>query len=78
MRAYRKAEAIAMAGMARIPFYFYTKSTLIKPWVKGFHGIPRGHHLIQYLWIDPDGATHEGNAFAYPPPELPPPGVYPP
>ncbi len=78
MRAYRKAEAIAMAGMARIPFYFYTKSTLIKPWVKGFFGIPRGHHLIQYLWIDPEGAMHEGNEFAYPPPELPPPGVYPP
>lgn len=78
MRAYRRAEAMAMAGMSRIPFYFYTKSTLIKPWVKGFWGMPRGIHLIQYLWIDPDGVSHEGNEFAYPPPEFPPPGVYPP
>jgi len=76
MRAFRKAEAMAVAGMARIPFYFYTKSTMIKPWVKGFWGMPRGHHLVQYLWIDPEGAQHEGNEFAYPPPELPPPGVY--
>jgi oligopeptide transport system substrate-binding protein len=78
MRAYRRAESLAMAGMARIPFYFYTKSTLIKPWVKGFVGLPLGSHLIQYLWIDPDGVNHEGNEFAYPPPEFPPPGVYPP
>lgn len=77
MRAYRKAEAIAVAAMPRIPFYFYTKTTMIKPWVKGFWGIPRGHHLIQYLWIDPEGAQHKGNEFAYPPPEFPPPGVYP-
>ena len=78
MRAYRRAEYLAMAGMARIPFYFYTKSTLIKPWVKGFMGLPLGSHLIQYLWIDPDGVNHQGNEFAYPPPEFPPPGVYPP
>ncbi|MEP7124217.1 MAG: peptide ABC transporter substrate-binding protein [Byssovorax sp.] len=76
MRAYRKAEALAMAGMARIPFYFYTRSTLIKPWVKGFVPIPRGQHLIQYLWIDPDGVHHEGNDFAYVPTEFAPPGVY--
>ncbi len=76
MKAYRKAEALAMAGMSRIPFYFYTRSTLIKPWVKGFLPIPRGQHLIQYLWIDPDGVHHEGNEFAYPPPEFATPGVY--
>ena len=76
MKAYRKAEALAMAGMSRIPFYFYTRSTLIKPWVKGFVPIPRGQHLIQYLWIDPDGVHHEGNDFAYLPPELATPGVY--
>lgn len=76
MKAYRKAEALAMAGMSRIPFYFYTRSTLIKPWVKGFLPIPRGQHLIQYLWIDPDGVHHEGNEFAYLPPELATPGVY--
>lgn len=76
MRAYRKAELLALAGMARIPFYFYTKSTLIKPWVKGFWGLPRGTHLIQYLWIDPDGVKHEGNELAYQPLELPPPGAY--
>ncbi len=76
MRAYRRAEALAVAGMARIPFYFYTRSTLIKPWVKGFLTIPRGQHLIQYLWIDPDGVHHEGNEFAYLPPEFATPGVY--
>jgi hypothetical protein len=66
-----------VAAMPRIPFYFYTKTTMIKPWVKGFWGMPRGHHLIQYLWIDPEGAQHQGNEFAYPPPEFPTPGVYP-
>jgi oligopeptide transport system substrate-binding protein len=75
IKLYRKAEEIAVAAMPRIPLYFYTKSTLVKPWVKGFWGWSRNAHLYQYLWIDQDFEAHPDNRPAYSPLELPPPGV---
>lgn len=74
-RRYREAEAIAVRAMPRIPLYFYTHSTLRKPWVKGFSGLPRGSHLIQFLWIDPSGKA-ENDAPAFTPLELPAPGGF--
>lgn len=71
IQAYRNAEKIALEGMARIPMYFYTKSVLVKPWLKGFWGLPRGAHLAQFLWIDPEGTAE--NVPAYAPLELGPP-----
>ena len=74
IRLYRKAEAMALAAMPRIPLYFDTRSTLVKPWVKGFWGSSLNPHLFQYLWIDPEWQQGRANEPAYLPAELPPPG----
>ena len=71
---YRKAEALALAAMPRIPLYFDTRSTLVKPWVKGFWGSALNPHQLQYLWIDPDWQRGGANEPAYLPAELPLPG----
>jgi hypothetical protein len=60
--------------MCKMPLYFYTKSTLIKPWVKGFVGNPRNQHLIKWFWIDENWRTNTSNEFAAVNPEFPPPG----
>jgi oligopeptide transport system substrate-binding protein len=75
IKLYRKAEEMVVAAMPRIPLYFYTKSTLVKPWVKGYWGWSRNAHAYQYLWIDPDYAAHPENTPAYQPLEFPPPGA---
>lgn len=74
IRLYRKAEARAVAGMAKLPFYFYTKSTLLKPWVKGFRGNPRGMQLVKWLWLDPGWRESTSDEVAIPGLDLPPPG----
>lgn len=79
IRLYRKAEARALAGMAKIPLYFFTQPTLVKPWVKGFIGNPRNIQLVKWLWIDPGwrgDPAWEGSPgeVAAPPIPLPPPG----
>jgi oligopeptide transport system substrate-binding protein len=80
IRRYREAEAIAVGAMPRLPLYFYTRSTLVKPWVRGFSQSARGTHLAQFLWIDPSGSPTElGDEArrepAFPPREFPAPGV---
>ena len=69
--------------MARIPLYFSKRTTLVKPWVKGFRGSRRNPHAIQFLRIDPgwespnaSGVGGASDAPAYLPPELPPPGPF--
>ena len=74
IRLYRKAEAIALEAMPRLPLYFDSRSTLVKPWVKGFWGSTLNPHLVQYLWIDPDWQWSGPNEPAYLPMELPQPG----
>ena len=74
IRLYRKAEAMALAAMPRLPLYFDTRSTLVKPWVKGFWGSALNPHLVQYLWIDLDWKRNPTNEPAYLPVELPQPG----
>jgi len=74
IRLYRKAESIALAAMPRLPLFFDTRSTLVKPWVKGFWGSALNPHLVQYLWIDPDWQRGGANEPAYLPAELPLPG----
>jgi oligopeptide transport system substrate-binding protein len=83
IRRYREAEAIAVRAMPRLPLYFYTRSRLVKPWVRGFSTSARGMHLAQFLWIDPSpSATELGDEArrepAFPPREFPAPGVLPP
>ena len=75
MRIYRQAEKRAMDAMARLPLYFYTKSTLIKPYVKGFYPNAANRHKVQWMWIDPDWKSGGDNVPVYPPEELPEPGV---
>jgi oligopeptide transport system substrate-binding protein len=73
-RAYRRAERLAVAGMARIPLYFLTGTTLVKPYVRGYYDNARSIHPLQYAWIDPDWARRDGDRPAFVPLELPPPG----
>lgn len=75
IRLYREAEARALEGMPKLPVYFLTKSSLVKPWVKGFTGNARNIQLMKWLWIDPtwQGSADDG-AVAAPPLELPAPG----
>ncbi len=74
IKLYRAAELRAVEGMAKLPLYFYTKSTLVKPWVKGFTGNGRNVHLMKWFWIDDDWRNNPSNEPAYPSVELPPPG----
>lgn len=72
IRRYRRAEKLAVDGMARMPLYFVTGSTLVKPYLRGYRSNARNIHLIQYLWIDPDWQRSQDDRPAYAPPELPP------
>jgi oligopeptide transport system substrate-binding protein len=71
---YREAEKIAVDARPRIPMYFYTKSLLIKPWVKGFWPSPFNSHAIEWLWIDRDWEGGAPNEPSYLPEEFPTPG----
>jgi oligopeptide transport system substrate-binding protein len=74
IRKFREAEQRAVDAMPRIPFYFYTKSTLVKPWVKGFTPNVRNVHLTHWMWIDPTGTAE--NTPAAPAREYAPPGRF--
>jgi oligopeptide transport system substrate-binding protein len=79
IKRYREAELRAVEGMAKMPLYFYTKSTLVKPWVRGFTGNARSTHLVKWFWIDPDWKQNEGKYkrgedYAFPAYEFPTPG----
>src|SRR5262249_33513053 len=73
---YREAERIALDAMPRIPLYFHTRSSLVKPWVKGFGGSTRSPHAIQDLSIDPAWQRDTADAPAASLHELPPPGAF--
>ncbi len=77
MILYRRAEALAVAEMPRIPLYFNTKSTLIKPYLKGFFPNTMNVHLVRFMWIDPSWSSHPDNAPAYCPQPLPRPEILP-
>ncbi|UQA61166.1 peptide ABC transporter substrate-binding protein [Polyangium aurulentum] len=62
---YRRAEERAVAGMCRIPFYFYTGTTLVKPWVQGWAPNGMGIHLVRWLSLEGSGPS---------PRPFPPPG----
>jgi oligopeptide transport system substrate-binding protein len=76
IKLYRQAEELAVAAMAKLPLYFYTRQTLMKPYVKGFHPNARNIQLIKYMWIDPNWKTNDSNDPAYPLSEFPAPGAY--
>ncbi len=73
---YRDAEKMAVDAMAKMPLYFYTKVTLKKPWVKGFHFNVRNQQLVRYLWIDEGWRTNDDNGPAFALEAFPKPGAY--
>lgn len=76
MRLYLEAERRAMAGMSKIPLFFYTKSVLIKPWVKGYFPLVRPMHSFKWLWLDENWRANTVNEPACSPLEFPAPGRY--
>lgn len=48
----REAEKILAEESPIIPFYFYTRAYLKKPYVKGFWPQFQDHHEWKYMWID--------------------------
>ena len=57
-----------------MPLYFYTKSTLVKPWVKGYRGNGRNLTLMKWLRIDPSWQDDPSNEPTFPSLQLPKPG----
>ncbi len=57
IQLYRDAERMAVDAMPKIPLYFYTKQTLIKPWVLGFTPNAKNLQLFKWLSIDPNQQT---------------------
>ncbi len=76
MRLYRAAERIISDEVPKIPLYFYTKVTLIKPYVKGFHFNQRNQHMIHWLWIDPRWKDNPSDEPAMAPESFAAPGAY--
>ncbi|WP_437492415.1 peptide ABC transporter substrate-binding protein [Sorangium sp. So ce1014] len=74
IQVFRRAEKRAVDRMPKLPLYFYTKSTLVKPWVKGFKGNARSVQLVKWLWIDPRWRDNPSNEIAFPQLEFPAPG----
>ncbi|WP_437947885.1 peptide ABC transporter substrate-binding protein [Sorangium sp. So ce296] len=74
IRMFRRAEKRAVDRMPKMPLYFYTKSTLVKPWVKGFKGNARSLQLVKWFWIDPRWRDDPSNEIAFPQLEFPAPG----
>ncbi len=73
---YRRAEGLAVDGMPKIPLYFYTKSTLMKPYVKGFRFNAKNRHHLAWMWIDPSFETDARDEPAFEVPRFPEPGRY--
>lgn len=49
-----QAEAMAVEASARVPLYVYTKTYMLKPFVKGFYPSYQDHHAWRHMWIDLD------------------------
>ncbi len=46
------ADKVLTQDMPLLPFYFYTRAYMLRPWVKGFEPQYQDHHLLRYLSID--------------------------
>jgi oligopeptide transport system substrate-binding protein len=49
-----QAEKIAVDEASYMPIFVYTKTYMLKPFVKGFHPDYQDHHPWQHMWIDID------------------------
>ncbi len=52
LKILRQAEAIALKEQPLIPLYVYTRSQLVKPYVRGIWGNHQDRHPWKYIWID--------------------------
>lgn len=64
---FREAEALALEAQPLIPLYTYTRSQLVKPYVRGIWGNHQDRHPWKAIWID-------ASAPAEPAADPPPPG----
>jgi len=46
------AEKVLNRDVPMLPFYFYTRSYLLRPFVKGYEPQYQDHHLLKHIWID--------------------------
>ncbi len=76
IRRYIEAEQLAVDAMSKLPLYFYTKSTLIKPYVKGFYPNGNNRHNVRWMWIDEGWQAGGDNVPALPPQDFPEPGSF--
>ena len=76
MRLYVEADRILADEVPKLPIYFYTKSTLVKPYVKGFHFNRRNIQLVHWMRLDPNFASDPSDAPAIEPSSWPVPGDY--
>ena len=52
LQLFRQAEQIMADEQPMIPLYIYTRSTMLKPYLKGYWGNLLNRHPWKYMWID--------------------------
>ena len=62
LKSLRQAEAFALAEQPLIPLYVYTRTQLIKPYVRGIWGNHQDRHPWKYMWIDESFEPGEENS----------------
>ena len=67
LEKFREAEALALEQQPLIPLYTYTRTQLVKPYVRGIWGNHQDRHPWKYIWIDE--AAPAAPAADPPPPE---------
>ena len=68
----REAEEMGLAAQPLIPLYVYTRTQLVKPYVRGLWGNHQDRHPWKYIWIDEQfDPARPDEAAADPPPPSP-------
>lgn len=51
---FQQAESLIMQEQVVIPLFLYTKTYMLKPYIKGFYKDYQDHHPWKHMWIDLD------------------------
>ncbi len=62
----REAESLMLQDQPLIPLYVYTRSQLIKPYVRGIEGNHQDRHPWKHIWIDERPRNNERKAATAP------------
>lgn len=54
LELFKQAETMVIDEQVVIPLFLYTKTYMLKPYVKGFYKDYQDHHLWKHMWIDPN------------------------